>query len=703
MTMKKRIITLIVVLCTFFGVLSVYASAASKPEAPVISAANITSTGKNKIKWVKTAKASYYRVYRSKRKDGGYVHVKSTSDLSYIDNDAQAGQTYYYCVKAVTSNKTASNASKKVKVTCKLARPAVNLSNFENSQKIQVKWKKVSGAQKYEVYRASSKNGRYSLIKTTTETSMTNKSVEPGKRYYYKVRAIAKNKSANSAYSAIKSEACVLAKPELLKPGINLNGDIVLSWASVKGAERYCVYRSENKTKDYTRIATLAGKKFTDTRIKNGQTYYYKVSAVNGDSAANSGRSVVKNIKIVKSNGFIVGVTLGEDGSPSFVWNKIKGASSYEVYRSFYSNKGFSLLSTSARRSYSNPSAPQGLTLYYKFVALDSSKRKTATSKIIEITTTLKEKESLKTCYLKQYMTKVYSLPSSDSIPTRVRYMDKIMLGNAILSRTNGKWYRVFYEGELYYLWSEDVKSLLTDKKSTFKYKGNTIYQQEIIDLAVDIAQNQETSYKHTESPGIPDINDVYSFDCSGFVKYVFNSVMQKYNPVYDVPADVQKLYETVGVCNEGYKGEFNATDVGIDDLQPGDVLFFESLIEDKDRPPGEIKHIAIYLGNNEFVHCTSTWEDSVCIAPLTGRYLEKFAGARRYLPESVTKAGAETTIKGSLEKNNVYEEKSIDSDVIETLAPGDTVTVLFTNSENWAYIETSSGLKGYILLKYLV
>ena len=57
---------------------------------------------------------------------------------------------------------------------------------------------------KYGVYRSTSKNGTYSLKKTTTSTSYTDTSAVAGKTYYYKVKAIGSNTSANSAYSSIK-------------------------------------------------------------------------------------------------------------------------------------------------------------------------------------------------------------------------------------------------------------------------------------------------------------------------------------------------------------------------------------------------------------------------------------------------------------------------------------------------------------------
>lgn len=247
MKLKRVLLTLVIALFTITIVATVFTSAAIKPDAPVITASNILSSGKNRITWEKAVGASYYYVYRSKTKSGGYVKVKSTSSLSYTDNDANVGDAYYYCVKSVSDDKTVSATSNKAKLIQKLPRPVVTLSNVKESGKISVKWTAVDGAQKYEVYRATSKTGEYRLIKTTTATSMTNTSTEAGKRYYYKVCAVAGNTAANSAFSAACSKVCKLPQPEITLSNISQTGKIHIEWNRIEGAVSYYVYRSEDK------------------------------------------------------------------------------------------------------------------------------------------------------------------------------------------------------------------------------------------------------------------------------------------------------------------------------------------------------------------------------------------------------------------------------------------------------------------------
>ena len=85
--------------------------------------------------------------------------------------------------------------------------PSIKLST--GSKKIKVSWNKISGSTGYEVYRATSKSGKYSKIKTVTKgstLSYTNIKLSKGKTYYYKVKAYktVDGKKVYSSYSSVK-------------------------------------------------------------------------------------------------------------------------------------------------------------------------------------------------------------------------------------------------------------------------------------------------------------------------------------------------------------------------------------------------------------------------------------------------------------------------------------------------------------------
>ncbi|MDY2679965.1 MAG: hypothetical protein SOV50_04880, partial [Lentihominibacter sp.] len=74
------------------------------------------------------------------------------------------------------------------------------------TKKVTVSWNKISGANGYKLYRATSRSGSYKLVKTTSSTSFTDRSLKKGKKYYYKLKAYRKvdGKLKYSSYSAVK-------------------------------------------------------------------------------------------------------------------------------------------------------------------------------------------------------------------------------------------------------------------------------------------------------------------------------------------------------------------------------------------------------------------------------------------------------------------------------------------------------------------
>ena len=86
------------------------------------------------------------------------------------------------------------------------------------SKTVTLTWKKVSGADGYEIYRKTGTSGTYTKIKTVTSGSTLtykNKGLTVGKKYYYKVRAYDKqgSKTVRGKYSTGKSVSVTNYKP----------------------------------------------------------------------------------------------------------------------------------------------------------------------------------------------------------------------------------------------------------------------------------------------------------------------------------------------------------------------------------------------------------------------------------------------------------------------------------------------------------
>ena len=693
----RRFLAGVAMLLLCFGLFAGTAQAASRPAAPKLSVSNYESNGRLRITWTAVDGARTYKVYRSETETGGYSLVKSTTATGYTDPDTKIGVTYYYYVKTL-SNGTLSSASNKVSGARKLPRPEVTLSAVKSSGKIQVSWDAVKGAKSYLVYRSENQKS-WTRIAKITEPGYTDTEAKAGTKYYYRVKAVPSRIAGTSAYSSVRSFTCDLRRPVITVSNTGASGRVQITWNRIAGAERYRVYRSTTKTGGYEKIGSPSATSFTDTTGKSGTTYYYKVMATHDNGAANSAFSTAKSGKFVYPDGLTLTAELDANGKPVLSWNEVKGAVKYRVYRSVTRTGNYSLLSTRTRTSYPNSSAPEGLPLYYKVKAVSDSGQVLETSNTVRIRTPLGE-ETLKTRYVAVPMVNLYKAPTPNSDSVRVRYMEKLRWGNAVLTSDNGSWYRVYYQSQLMYLWVEAGTSVLTRTKSPDSYTGNTEIQQEVLDLALDIANNWNTVYAHNQSEGIANADGSYGFDCSGFVEYVLETVMRKRVPTYNLSAAVTVMQKNTGIYNAGYPGEVNAEKVSRRDLQPGDVLFFTCAADGS--VTNSVGHCGIYLGNNEFVHSTTSWEDAVCVMPLNDRFLETLHSIRRFLPEQVTAADTEATLDGPYRSYKVYAKMDPDSSVVAYIPEGQTFTLLFTDSDGWAYVRTKSGVEGFTRSEYL-
>lgn len=95
------------------------------------------------------------------------------------------------------------------------------------------------------------------------------------------------------------------------------------------------------------------------------------------------------------------------------------------------------------------------------------------------------------------------------------------------------------------------------------------------------------------------------SFDCSGFVNYVYKEIATVQLP--------RTSYNIAKLKNKVEK----------DDLQIGDIIYFKTTKKKR------ISHVGIYIGDNKFVHASSA-KKKVVISKIEGFYKRAYRGAVR-------------------------------------------------------------------------
>ena len=358
--------------------------------APTLTGGN-DSQGRPTLKWNAVTGAAKYEVYRARSLNGDYIKYSTVTGTSYTNTSyIESGNTYYYKVRALKSDGTAGAWSSVVSVTYKqtLSAPAVTGGNDAQGRPT-LTWNAVTGAAKYEVYRARSKDGTYSKYSTTTGTAYTNSSyLTSGATYYYKVRALDANGNAGP-YSAVVSVTCRLKlSAPTVTGGNDAQGRPTLKWNAVTGAAKYEVYRARSKDGDYIKYSTVTGTSYTNTSyIESGNTYYYKVRALGSDGTAGPDSTPVSVTYKAPFGAPLVTGSKDSQGRPALKWDKVTDAAKYEVYRARSKDGTYSLMSTQSATGYTNTSyLANGTTYYYKVRALKANGTASAYSSVVTIT-----------------------------------------------------------------------------------------------------------------------------------------------------------------------------------------------------------------------------------------------------------------------------------------------------------------------------
>lgn len=164
-----------------------------------------------------------YEVWRATSPKGKYTKIKTLKTNSYKNTGLTINKNYYYKVRSYVKINNKIYYSPYTSVINEkpgFTAPTSIKTSWTNSS-IKLTWKSVSKATNYKIYRSSTKNGKYKLIKTTKKTSYKDSNVTKGKTYYYKI--VASGTINKKTYSSPASSIITgLARRPYLKPDITI-------------------------------------------------------------------------------------------------------------------------------------------------------------------------------------------------------------------------------------------------------------------------------------------------------------------------------------------------------------------------------------------------------------------------------------------------------------------------------------------------
>ncbi|MCL1946533.1 MAG: hypothetical protein FWF51_05180 [Chitinivibrionia bacterium] len=262
----------------------------SAPQNGSVSAETLTSS-KIKIYWVKIDDAQSYNVYRAASETAAYSRIGNTDNTEFTDSSGLLpARTYYYKITAAIDcgESEKSDSAFATTLSCLPPPAPTNVSvSLLIETSINIYWDNVTGANIYEIYRASSRTNEFTSIGfTSSPGSITDRFLFPSTTYFYKVRSI--SNCGTGEFSEIVS----ITTPDCGTPSMvreisasaESSNSIKISWNSASGAKIYNVYYSKTAEGEYILIASVSAQyltSFIDTGLSAATTYYYKVSAAN--------------------------------------------------------------------------------------------------------------------------------------------------------------------------------------------------------------------------------------------------------------------------------------------------------------------------------------------------------------------------------------------------------------------------------------
>jgi fibronectin type 3 domain-containing protein len=227
--------------------------------------------------WYAVGGATSYNVKRSTTSGSGYVTVTNVTGASFVDTGLTNGTTYYYVVSAVNAVRESTNSTQ-VSTTPALSAPAIptGLTVTASNLQVTLTWNAVLDATNY-IVKSSTNSVDYGIVTNVTGTSVVITGLASGTTYSFVVLA------QNGAGTSNNSTSVT---PPAAPTGLIAyrgNAQAALNWNVVSNATAYKIKRSTTSGSSYALITSTAGTDVVDAGLSNGITYYYVVSALNGN------------------------------------------------------------------------------------------------------------------------------------------------------------------------------------------------------------------------------------------------------------------------------------------------------------------------------------------------------------------------------------------------------------------------------------
>ena len=339
----------------------------SKPKKPVTKSEKTSIT----MTFTKQSGITGYEIYKKNSK-GKYKKLATTTSRQYVDKNLKTDTTYSYKARTYVYNTV---TGKKVYSDYVAFSAETSTNNYidvtaaiTGKNTVKLKWTKVVGAEKYEIYRSSTEsvddvysvlnksaikydglknNAKWNLVKTIGKAktvSYTDKKLNAGETYSYVVVAYYKAGKTTKAISNGATVELQITSPTNIKALLS-GSKVKVTWDKNAYAKKYEVRytKRDSQGKAVTDKPVVVSTKKTAVTISGLTTGEYlddvRVRAFDGkkwsywSGTDDSTKVCLPAVKGVSAKNVTV---KGADGSTStrvqVSWNAVPGAAYYRVY-----------------------------------------------------------------------------------------------------------------------------------------------------------------------------------------------------------------------------------------------------------------------------------------------------------------------------------------------------------------------------------
>lgn len=361
---------------------------AADPSAPSNLQVTTDSTRAPALAWSAPAYFNSFNIYRSSSLAGPFTFVSNTGTNSmtttFVDSAAPAGK-WYYQVTAVWGNHESAPVTSST--AYRHGVPAT-VTATAGSSSIVLTWGSVTGAAQYNVFRSSTSGGStIQLLPSPTSTTFTDSTASSATGYFYTIQAV----FADFTLGEMSAEASAMRTGTNVPSGLTVKSttqsSVTLTWANVKNATKYNIYKSTSSGGSYGSAVTSSTQNTgtVSSGLMAGMTYYFKVSA-EGSSWQSSQSTYVSATTLDTPLAPTVSASENVTVTPhlpavDICWSSVLGAQSYTVNRIV--DGVTSTVSSNATSCLQDDNGGNGLTngkLYFYTVSATFSGGQTTTS-----------------------------------------------------------------------------------------------------------------------------------------------------------------------------------------------------------------------------------------------------------------------------------------------------------------------------------